>query len=774
MPHNNPFKTYIGLENEKALGGLISAGVNMTANAVKDYAKNPTKEKRIGAIAGTLGLPGMSGTVLGSKIGGLFEGDEEDPAIELNPEDYGKASTGSFEQGGALNNIAQNAFAFTGPSHNQGGIKLQGAEVEGGETMDFIEFQQGGKMMDKRDGSPYVFSKRLKVPGTNTSFADYHKMLVKNNANEKAVKKLAQVQEEVSGRTEGTATNPPSIPKESKSTEVEGSEEVGETNQKPKENPLTKSKAGGGKVKYEQGGEIDPDTKLPSEIEKSNESGINTLSRYLTAIQLKLKEGNLTKEQEKELRSEARGVNERLKRLEKEKKQRSQTGEKLEEVSSGLKEGNIERTRNMLEGNELAQGGEMEEYQTGGQIDPEDWTYQSEPAPYGEQLQNISEGLRRGNIDRTRRLMTGRPLQAEVTDTPLERSSFNYSTPSPVPTNYTPASGVGTRFSGNYLDPSTQGNQPEQGNNRAGVETAMFNPLQSQFRPSDLLRPGEQVRQPNRSTNQNNVSQQQSSPQRTQTQSSAQDTAELPEEGPETPLAEVSMYEPDMNMAETVSGPEGTEGMSAGDIATAPEGTFGEAGGAGGGSGWVNTALQFVPEAMNLAKGVFGDEDVPEPTQVSNRSVNKFPVNVDVSPQLSRNAASYRAILQNPNATINQKLAAQSQKQKSDAQILAQKQNRENQLRANRAKMQANIDRQNAQFRNQRRTEQMKTDAMFGPTGNMARQAVGSASQKLLMQQAMNNRAERDKQAMQALLQNMSPAVKRNFLNDAGLQNFGQ
>jgi hypothetical protein len=98
--------------------------------------------------------------------------------------------------------IGQDAVEFVGPSHEKGGIRIgNNVEVEGGETMDFL--MKGGKVTNARGGTPYVFSDALKVPGTNLSFANYHKSLVKRGADENQILSLANTQEVASGRKKG-------------------------------------------------------------------------------------------------------------------------------------------------------------------------------------------------------------------------------------------------------------------------------------------------------------------------------------------------------------------------------------------------------------------------------------------------------------------------------------------------------------------------------------------------------------------------------------------
>jgi len=89
--------------------------------------------------------------------------------------------------------IGQDAVEFQGPKHSQGGIPLnKNVEVEGGETMDKVQ------------GQKYVFSDQVKVPGTDMTFAEAHKQLVKEGATEEEINQLAQLQEQLTGRIDNS------------------------------------------------------------------------------------------------------------------------------------------------------------------------------------------------------------------------------------------------------------------------------------------------------------------------------------------------------------------------------------------------------------------------------------------------------------------------------------------------------------------------------------------------------------------------------------------
>lgn len=79
------------------------------------------------------------------------------------------------------------AIEVKGPRHEQGGVPLAGKEVEGGETL-----QKIGR-------ATYVFSDRLRVPGTRETFAERHKALKKEGAPERETLRLVRMQERLNG-----------------------------------------------------------------------------------------------------------------------------------------------------------------------------------------------------------------------------------------------------------------------------------------------------------------------------------------------------------------------------------------------------------------------------------------------------------------------------------------------------------------------------------------------------------------------------------------------
>ncbi len=171
---------------EYGLGGLIGTGLGVVAGG---FLGNPMLGAKIG---GTIGS-GVDGVIQNKKYEELLKnkGSNNQPMVTSRA----SGSLGLLETGGFLP-IGQDAVKVVGPSHAKGGVPIgEDAEVEGEETMDSIE------------GNEYVFSKKLKVPGSDKSFAETHEELVANNATEDEIKALAEVQEEVSGRSNKKGLN---------------------------------------------------------------------------------------------------------------------------------------------------------------------------------------------------------------------------------------------------------------------------------------------------------------------------------------------------------------------------------------------------------------------------------------------------------------------------------------------------------------------------------------------------------------------------------------
>jgi len=132
----------------------------------------------VGAGIGLMFGAPQVGAAIGGPIGGLVGGFFDDEPKPVIPQ-YASSGSLGYKFGGFRE--------FKGASHESGGHKVGSDEVEGGETEVII------------NGKPYVFSKRLMVPGMNKSFAQVSKQ---HKGNKRQLFKLAIKQEISSGRSD--------------------------------------------------------------------------------------------------------------------------------------------------------------------------------------------------------------------------------------------------------------------------------------------------------------------------------------------------------------------------------------------------------------------------------------------------------------------------------------------------------------------------------------------------------------------------------------------
>lgn len=242
------------------------------------------KKKNLGGTIG-MGLGALAGTALGNpmigaQIGrglGNFAG-KKLSENNNNTRSYKPAASTTFglRHGGLVE--------FEGPSHEQGGIPLEGgSEVEGGETMESIQLQGKGNV--KKNGQNYVFSKTLKVPGSNMSFAKYHKQLKKRGADEDQIRKLAMMQEKVSGRVNKSSNTGDTRMPAMRGNKRKGGLLLGSTR---KNNPYSFAdsyrwyrKGGSTKKKYQTGG---PSPFLKKDLDAVSLTGMNSPSSIVDRV----------------------------------------------------------------------------------------------------------------------------------------------------------------------------------------------------------------------------------------------------------------------------------------------------------------------------------------------------------------------------------------------------------------------------------------------------------------------------------------------------------
>lgn len=652
----------------------------------------------IGTGVGAIGGAFLGNPMVGAQIGGSLGTMTDNMISKANQKDkpqyipYSAPSTG-FAQGGAIDFLGQNAVAFTGPKHENGGIPTSGGEVEGGETMDLIF--KNGQLFNNSEGQPYVFSDRLKLPDSSATFAQAHKRLVKNNASEDEIRKLAMLQETVSGRSGNSGINIPTTDKHPAHT---SEKHYAETSKKKKASTSAKQYAHTSKMqkaeepndvesdndrddKFATGGPIPPLQGPPDWYVNPEGVASDMIGGTPPGFGSRaLPEGNPMKLLGEGSSSAEPGLN------------------TITTYSPMIKYG-----LPILAGTALGIGAGQA---YAGKTIPEAYS------EWNKSKQNLAEAKKRR-------------IQAEQ-----DKANTK-----------------------DYVDKMGTGQLLYKNDGMSMI------PDQTSFGPQDLIvrdgRPSQQStsKSSGSDTYTPDISGDQSTPKVNIGEAQAPETATI-NNGVNAPSGDLQMAG------------DGTTSTAADvvNVATTPSG--GESGGMSQG---MSTALQFVPEIMNFATGALSHPHAPKATQVSNRAVNEMPEKVNVNPELVRNDQNYRAILADPNATMTQKLAAQAAKARADSQVYADKYNRENRMKSNKARVQARIDSQNARYRNQRRGEQAQIEANFGPTGNIARNAVGSASQKLLMQQAQRNQEKQNKVAALAALQGLDPVLRKKYINQLGI-----
>jgi len=184
----------------KAVGQGVWTGVRETGEFVADNPKLTGTVLGAAAAPFTGGLSLQAGMALGSTAGSVAKGIKQQAQGpqkrrrgRIPPQMRGGyVGTPGYIQGGAGGSYTRakgGALMVKGRSHEDGGIKVSGnAEIEGGESLGRV----GGK--------GHAFSKRLKVPGTDMTFADMHQQLTKRGASQDRINQLADLQAQVAGR----------------------------------------------------------------------------------------------------------------------------------------------------------------------------------------------------------------------------------------------------------------------------------------------------------------------------------------------------------------------------------------------------------------------------------------------------------------------------------------------------------------------------------------------------------------------------------------------
>jgi hypothetical protein len=187
-----------------------------------------------------------------------------------------------------------------------------------------------------------------------------------------------------------------------------------------------------------------------------------------------------------------------------------------------------------------------------------------------------------------------------------------------------------------------------------------------------------------------------------------------------------------------------------------------------------STAAQFLPAAVNIARGVFGDSDVGDPqlATVSDRNVNtlrRIDTDVNVRPQLNEIDQSLRNVVTNPNVSPAGRQSAFAKSLKQKRKTLGQARREEQKMKNQKARAisqaQSINDRTrtklNQQARARNRHLQLKADAA---KDNMLSKGIGQFSQTMARRQANDQMQSRSTTAIMASLAGMDDATKRKEL----------
>ena len=178
--------------------GIDYAKRHLITKPIKGQIKGPIKDtlKNIASPSNATPTQGVDDIGTTRQRNLAMNQNAEPPVVPMGAKLGGKRKLykhgGKPLEGGVAKPLPGGAVKFEGRSHEQGGIMVDPmTEVEGGETMDKVNFGKGGK-------KDYFFSKYLKLGGR--SFADRHEAMVKSGAAQTEIDALADMQEKTAGR----------------------------------------------------------------------------------------------------------------------------------------------------------------------------------------------------------------------------------------------------------------------------------------------------------------------------------------------------------------------------------------------------------------------------------------------------------------------------------------------------------------------------------------------------------------------------------------------
>ena len=179
----------------------------------------------------------------------------------------------------------------------------------------------------------------------------------------------------------------------------------------------------------------------------------------------------------------------------------------------------------------------------------------------------------------------------------------------------------------------------------------------------------------------------------------------------------------------------------------------------------------YLGPAMNLAHGIFGDDEVPDVPRIQRTEV-RMPDAPSPRPQLGRAAAAHRTAMSHPGVSAQERLAGHAQRLGHESDIWAQHHQQQTQLDAQQAQTQAQLDAQRtgqqAQLDMQQREDEMIADAQFGVFGQQAREALGQALGVYGQKQQMEQLQQMDETQLATVLAGLSDEVREEILQAIG------
>lgn len=172
-------------------------------------------------------------------------------------------------------------------------------------------------------------------------------------------------------------------------------------------------------------------------------------------------------------------------------------------------------------------------------------------------------------------------------------------------------------------------------------------------------------------------------------------------------------------------------------------------------------AVPYTSAALNVGRGLFGDINVAQPTEVDRSGINNMSTEFNVNPQLRANNRSFRSAVDAFENSPNNMLAGLSKKFQADSDIYSRKENIENQLQNRKASatQQANVRdaHELGRFRREKNFAQnRKRDMLF--------EGLNQGAQTFQAQKRLENMSITDQKRMELLSLLISDPKAREFL----------